>query len=223
MVREFYDQELSQLKEDILLMSVLVEKMVENAVSSLVNKDIDIAKAVIEEDDVIDAKEIEIQQMIVEIIARQQPVATDLRVIASAFKVINNLERIADKAVDIARVTIDLIDEPYMKELVDIPRMGELCIKMVNVIINSYINEDTSSFEEVIKMENTVDDLNRQIYHECIFYMIEDNKNIRQASKLLFVASYLERIGDHATNLFETVYYIVTGKYADIDDIELED
>jgi len=215
-----FDERLDKLHKEIMIMSSIVEEMLRDSVKSLINKDDDLARKVIERDDDVDEKEIMLQELCIKIIATQQPVATDLRTIASVFKILTNLERIADHAVNIAETTLDLIKEDYIKPLIDIPKLSEIALESVKISIDSYVNQDITTLDAMIDKENQIDSLFRKIYRDLLEYMIEDPKNIKQAARFTFVASYLERVGDHGTNIFESVHYIVTGEYKDFKDLE---
>jgi phosphate transport system protein len=219
-MRKEYDKELEMIKKEILLMSTITEKMLADSVAALENQDGILAQAVINRDDIVDNKEIELQLIVSQVIATQSPVATDLRRLASTYKIITNLERIADLAVNISKRVIELKDETYMKQLIDIPRECELAQQLLKLSIDAFIKEDIASMDTVIQLEDEIDALNLQIHHECLIYMMEKTKYIFQGSIFTFIGSYLERIGDHATNIFETVYYIVTGNYIDFNDLD---
>nr|WP_320026470.1 phosphate signaling complex protein PhoU [uncultured Acetobacterium sp.] len=221
-MRVEFNEELRMIKDEILLMSALTEKMLSDSVLALKSKDNELAKEVIERDDLVDAKEIELQLIVSKVIATQGPVATDLRRLAATYKIITNLERIADLAVNISKRVLELSDVVYMKRLVDIPRACELAQKLLKLAIQAFVHEDISRLREVVDLEDEIDALNIQIHHDCLAYMIDNTKNIHQGSVFIFVGSYLERIGDHATNIFETVFYIVTGDYIDFNDLDEE-
>lgn len=219
-MRKEYDKELNMIKDEILLMSTVSEKMLSDSVFALENQDVVIAKSVIERDDIVDKLEIELHLVVSRVIATQSPVATDLRRLASTYKIITNLERIADIAVNISKRVIELKDETYMKQLVDIPKECKLAQQLLKLSIQAFIDEDISRFKEVISMEDEIDRLKIEIQNECLDYMMQDPKNIHQGSVFITIGSYLERIGDHATNIFETVYYIVTGDFIDFNDLD---
>ncbi len=221
-MRVEYNEELRTIKDEILLMSAITEKMLSDSVLALKSKDCDLARSVIERDDLVDAKEIELQLIVSQVIATQGAVATDLRRLASTYKIITNLERIADLAVNVSKRVLELSDIVYMKRLVDIPRMCELAERLLKLAIQAFINEDIAKLREIVDLEDEIDALNIQIHHDCLAYMMDDSKNIHQGSVFIFVGSYLERIGDHATNIFETVFYIVTGDYIDFNDLTEE-
>ena len=217
-----YNKELKMIKDEILLMSTVTEKMLSDSVLALNSKDIELAKTVIERDDLVDAKEIELQLIVSQVIATQGPVATDLRRLASTYKIITNLERIADLAVNICQRVIEISEEIYMKPLIDIPLECELAKKLLKLSIQAFINEDISRLRDVVDLENQIDDINEAINRECMNYMMEDANNIHQGTVFCLIGGYLERIGDHATNIFETVFYIVTGNYIDFNDLDEE-
>lgn len=219
MMRKDYDQELKNIKNEILLMSAMAEKMLSDSVTALKTQDRELANSVIKRDDLVDAKEIELQIEVSQIIATQSPVATDLRRLASTYKIITNLERIADLAVNISQRVIELVDETYMKKLINIPREAELAERLLKMSIQAFIDEDITRLNEVVEIEDEIDATNVQLQRECLIYMMEKTKFIYQGSVFTFIGSYLERIGDHATNIFETVYYIVTGDYIDFNDL----
>jgi phosphate transport system protein len=221
-MRVEYNKELEMIKNEIMLMSTITEKMLSDSVFALNTKDVALARTVIERDDQVDVKEIELQLIVSKVIATQGPVATDLRRLASTYKIITNLERIADLAVNISKRVIELADEIYMKPLIDIPLECELAKKLLKLSMQAFIHEDISRLRTVIDLENQIDEINEAINHECMNYMMEDANNIHQGTVFCLIGGYLERIGDHATNIFETVFYIVTGNYIDFNDLNEE-
>ncbi|WP_350342615.1 phosphate signaling complex protein PhoU [Proteinivorax tanatarense] len=210
--RQDFHKELRNLIEELLYMGNLVEQSISNAVTALQRKDIKLAKEVIGGDERIDALELEIESTCLTLIARQQPMANDLRKIATALKIITDLERISDHAVDIAKICIKIDKEPLIKPLVDIPNMAVLTEKMVNKALKSFINEDVELAYEVCKDDDQIDSYHKQILGELMLYMDKECKNIEQATQLMFVSSSLERIGDHSTNICEWLIYMVTGE-----------
>ncbi|MCR1899032.1 phosphate signaling complex protein PhoU [Irregularibacter muris] len=211
-----FERELTQLHERILLMSSMVEEMLQQSIEALKNKDISLAQKVIKKDDGIDEKELEIQDFCIQLIARQRPLAKDLRLITASLKIITDLERIADHAVDISKITLQLSEESYIKPLIDIPRMAELAKLMMKDSIDSYVKENAEFAKEVAEKDDEIDHLFKQIYRELLVYMMEDPSKITQATHFLFVARYLERVADHTTNICEAVIYLVTGIYKDL-------
>lgn len=216
MTRNYFDKELQELQLSILKMSSIVEESLNLAITALRNKDIDMAKKVIDSDDIVDNLEYEIEDKCYKLIALQQPIAKDLRVIGTALKIISDLERIADHAVDISKITLRLCNEKYIKQLIDIPRMGEIACKMVKDSIDAYVNQDIKKAKEISKCDDEVDALHSQIFRELLLIMMEEPKKINQATHFLFVSKYLERIADHVTNICERIIYSVTSEHLNL-------
>lgn len=212
MAREIFHQQLEELQEELLKMGTLVEEAIHRAVRSLSEKDSALAHQVIDADDQVDEAELDIERRCLALFALQQPMATDLRLVGTALKFITDLERMADHAVDIAKITLRLEGQPLIKPLVDIPRMAELAQAMVREALASYVNRDAELAYAMIARDDEVDHLYGQIFRELLTYMMEDPRTIKQATHLIFVAMYLERIADHATNLGEWTIYMVTGE-----------
>lgn len=210
--RHTYDQELEALRKELLSMGKLVSEAIEDAVTSLARQDVDLARKVIDGDDAIDNLEISIEDKCMVLIARQQPMARDLRIISTGLKITTDLERMGDHAYDIANVTLRLANQPLIKPLVDIPRMAKMAQKMLYDSLEAYTRMDIALAEQVCLADDAVDDLYQQVFRELLTYMMEDPKTISQATQLIFVGRYLERIADHATNIAEWVIYLVTGQ-----------
>jgi phosphate transport system protein len=207
-----YDQELEALRQEILAMGYKVEQAIEMAIDSLVKQDVKLAEHVMNGDDEIDDMEVDIEDRCMVLIARQQPLAKDLRIIGTGMKIATDLERVGDHAFDIAKITIQLAGQHLIKPLVDIPRMAAMAQKMVLRSLEAYTKLDITLAEEVCRADDAVDDLYQQILRELLTYMLEDPRNITQSTQLLFVARYLERVADHATNIGEWVIYLATGQ-----------
>ncbi|PKM78885.1 MAG: phosphate transport system regulatory protein PhoU [Firmicutes bacterium HGW-Firmicutes-13] len=218
MGRKSFHAELEELQKDILKLGGLVEQAIYKGVKSLSEKNVNLAQEVIDNDDTIDHYELEIENKCLTLIARQQPMARDLRTIGTALKIITDLERMADHACDIARVTKRLEGQELIKPLVDVPRMAQLTQQMVADSLQAFIRRDTKLALEMIEMDHAVDNLYRQIFRELLVLMMEDPRNITQATYLLLVARNLERIADHATNLGEWIIYMVTGVRKELND-----
>lgn len=216
MVNESLGHEVQQLKEDLLKMGRLLEEQIARAVKALVEKDIDMAREVIEKDDIIDQMELDIEKNCLRLIALKQPMARDLRFIATALRIIVDIERMADHAEDISEVCIELYHQKYIKPLIDIPRMANIVSMMVEKALQALINEDIDLAMSLVPMEQEIDALYQQIFRELLSYMMQDAKTIPQAASLLLVAGHLERIGDHATNIAEMVIYVVDGRRIDL-------
>lgn len=213
MVRNSFDKELEHLQSLVVKMAGLVEESIENSIIALKKQDIELAKQVYESDDTIDDLEGKIEKICINLIARQQPLAKDLRTISTALKVITDMERIADQAADISELTIRMAEMKYIKPLIDIPIMADLAKKMVIKSIDSYIKQDIILAKEVCNGDDEVDDLFSKIVLELINIMKNNPETVEQATDLMFVVKYLERIGDHATNIAEWVVFNVTGSH----------
>ena len=218
MTRNIFDQELQGLQVSLLKMSSMVEETLSNSVKALKSQDIELAQRVIDSDDMIDDMEYAVEDKCLKLIALQSPLAKDLRIIATALKIITDLERIGDYAVDIARITIRLANETYIKELIDIPRMTEIAINMVKGAIDAYVHLDVEEAQNISKLDDEVDGLYKQIFRELMFMMMEDPKTIHQATYFLLISRYLERIGDHVTNICERIIYSVTSEHVNLND-----
>lgn len=210
--RQNYNQELAELRNDILEMGTQVELAIGQAIASLSTQDIEMAKQVMAGDDYIDNMESNIEDKCMVLIARQQPLARDLRIIGTGLKITTDLERVGDHAFDIAKIALDVAEQPLIKPLIDIPRMSAMAQKMLRDSLAAYINLDITLAEKVCVADDEVDDLYHQTFRELLTYMMEDPRNIKQATQLLFVARYLERVADHATNIGEWVIYLETGQ-----------
>lgn len=213
MVRHSFDKELENLKSLMVKMASLVEESIENSIIALKKQDIELAKQVFENDDAIDDLESKIEKVCINLIARQQPLAKDLRSISTALKIITDMERIADQAADISELTIRMAHMKYFKPLIDIPIMADLTKKMVIKSIDAYIKQDVDLAKEVCDSDDEIDDLFSKIVLELINIMKNNPETVEQATDFMFIVKYLERIGDHATNIGEWVVYNVTGSH----------
>ena len=211
-VRQNFDQDLEALRQELVRMGEIVQVSIKDAVEALAKRDKDLARRVMEGDDVIDRMQVEIEDRCISLIARQQPVATDLRVLGTGLKITTDLERIGDHAFDIAKIVLLIGDEPLIKPLVDIPRMAEISQQMLKDSLQAYLKLDIELAEQVCRADDRVDELYNQVFRELLTYMLEDTKKIKQATQLIFVARYLERIADHSTNVAEWVIYLATGE-----------
>jgi len=216
MVREVYHKDLHKLKEEILNMGSLVSIAIRDSVLSLKNRDVGMAQKVIEMDHEIDSLDHNIEEDCMRLLALQQPMARDLRLIISVLKMSIDLERMGDLALEIAVITKITAGSPPIKPLVDIPRMSDICQDMLKSIMNAFENKDIELARVVAKRDDEIDMLFDQVRRELISYMIEDPKKITGAQHLTFVARYLERIGDHITNLSENVVFMVTGERVEL-------
>ncbi len=213
MVRNSFDKELEHLHGLMVKMSAMVEESIENSVIAFKKQDVSLAKQVFESDDTIDDMESKIEKICINLIARQQPLAKDLRAISTALKIITDMERIADHAADIAELTIRMADLKQVKPLIDIPHMADLAKKMVTKSIDSYVKQDIALAKEVCDSDDDVDNLFSKIVLELINIMKNNPETVEQATDYMFIVKYLERIGDHATNIAEWVVFNVTGSH----------
>lgn len=212
-MRNSFDKALELLNNELIQMGGLVEERIESAVKALIDKDVTLAKSIIDGDVEVDEMERDIEAKCLKLILLQQPVAKDLRLISSVLKMITDLERIGDHARDISEITLLLSKEIYFKELVHIPQMAEATIYMVKKSIDAFVNLDMDLAYEVIKYDDKVDDLFDIIKEELIALIREDINNGEQAINFLMISKYLERIGDHAENIAEWVLFSILGKH----------
>ena len=207
-----FDEELKLLKNKLLEMAGAVEQAIYRSVKSLVSRDEKLAGEVIHNDRKINELELDVEDLCLKLLALHQPMAVDLRFIAAAMKINNDLERMGDQAVNIAERSADLIAQPPLKPLTDIPRMAEEAQKMVKDSIDAFVNGDAKLAQEICLRDSVVDSLNDQVFRELLTYMISNAATIERAVDLILVSRHLERIADHATNIAEEVIYIVEGK-----------
>jgi phosphate transport system protein len=207
-----YEQQLRLLKDKLLLMSHQAEQMIADAIRALIERRPSVAQEVISRDDTLDQLEVEIDNLCYEILALEQPVARDLRFIATALKIVRDIERIGDTAVNIAERAHELIQEPELKRLIALPIMADAAQRILKESLDAFVNEDDELAEKVVLSDRSIDDLYEQIFRELLTYMIEDTRNISRALKLIFIAKHLERVGDHSANIAEMVVFMVRGQ-----------
>lgn len=207
-----YEHQLRDLKDKLLLMSHKAEQMIADSIRALVERRPSLAEDVLRRDDEIDKLEIECDELCYEILALEQPVARDLRFIATALKIVKDIERIGDIGVNIAERALELIQEPEIKRLVDLPIMADAAQRILKESLDAFVNSDADLAESVIRNDNIVDGLYEQIFRELLTYMLEDPRSISRAIKLIFIAKHLERVGDHSANIAEMVVFLVRGK-----------
>lgn len=212
MMERHFDEELKELTKQLLKMSSLVEEAISRSIKALVERKADLAEEIIRTDKAIDILEIEIDELCLRLLVLYQPAAIDLRFITAVMKINGDLERISDQAVNIAERTQEIIKQPLLKPLIDIPRMAALAQKMVKDAIDALVNKDEALARDICKRDDEVDNLNDQVFRELLTYMIQDSKTITIAVELILVGRHLERIADHATNIAEDVIYFVKGK-----------
>ena len=206
-----YDEELKHLSDLIARMGGLAEKQLADAVQAIVKRDAALAARTIEADLRVDELEQEVDAFVVRLLALRQPMASDLREILAALKISSDLERIADYASNIGKRSIALSQSPPVKPAHVVPRMSQLAREMIRRVLDSYIEQDAEAAVEVWNADEEVDEMYTSLFRELLTYMMEDPRNITPCTHLLFVAKNIERIGDHATNIAETVYFLVHG------------
>lgn len=207
-----FNGELAELKDNLIEMSELVQNSLQQAIQSLVNKDRNLAQQVIDNDEKIDRMELDIEEQCLQLIALKHPVSKKLRVITCAIKTISDLERVGDRAANIAGASQYLASKQLVKPLIDIPRMAEITQSMLQDSLKAYLRGDVELAKSVWTKDKLVDQLNQQIFRELLTFMLEDPHTISRGIHLVFIADNLERIGDHAGNLAERIVYIVNGE-----------
>ena len=212
MLRVDLDRQLNHLQEEIALLANVVGKAIVRAVEALKDRDLAESQAVIDGDDYIDSKRYEIEELCIDLIATQQPMAGDLRAIIAMLHIAVELERMGDYAEGIAKISVLMGNEPPLKPLIDIPRMANKAGEMLRDSMDSLVERDLPKAEKVLDDDDEVDDLYDQVYRELLLFMIQDPRSIQRATYLLWAAHDLERIADRATNIAERVMYLITGR-----------
>ena len=218
MPREHYDQQLRSLQDDLLRLASLVEDSIGRSIQALKNQDIEEARRVIADDDQIDRRQYALEDKALLLIARQAPMAADLRMISAVISIASELERIGDYAEGIAKITIRGASEPLLKPLIDVPRMAEKAQRMLREAVDAFVNRDVEAARRLADEDNEVDQLTTQIQNELLAFMLRDPKNIERALHLIFVAHNLERVADRTTNIAERLIFLVTGEIVDLND-----
>ncbi|MBC7838043.1 MAG: phosphate signaling complex protein PhoU [Nitrospiraceae bacterium] len=212
MTQRHFDEELADLKTKLLRMAAQTEDQIDQALTALVTRDSALARVVIERDHQINALDVEIDEESIRLLALHQPAARDLRLVTTAMKIATELERISDLSENVSERVIELNEEPQLKPYIDIPMMGNMARVMVKHSIDAFVKEDAQLARKVLTDDDYVDDLMEQLFRELLSYMLEDTRTISRAIRLSFIAKYLERMADHATNIAELVVYLVEGK-----------
>ena len=211
MARHFHE-ELEALKQTLLAMGGLVEDQIRHVMQALVDRDDALASEVIERDRQVNAYDVEVDAQCVELLALHQPAAGDLRFITTAMKIVTDLERIGDQAVNIGQRVIELNREPQLKPYIDLPRMAARAQAMVKESLDAFVARDTELARRVRAEDDEVDALKEQIFRELLTFMMEDPRSIPRAIRLILISRCMERVADHATNIAEMVIYLVEGK-----------
>lgn len=207
-----FDDELKDLKAKLLHMGGMVEDQIRDAVRALVDRDSDLAREIIDNDRRVNTLDVEVDEDCLRLLALQQPAARDLRFITTAMKISTELERMSDLAENICERAIELNEEPQLKPYIDIPRMATWALQMVRESLDAFVAANSTLARKVCADDDFIDDLTQQLFRELLSFMIEDPQSITRAIRITFIAKYLERIADHATNVAELVVYMVEGK-----------
>jgi len=221
-MRKTFEQDIAQLKDDLLVLGSMVEKSTLDAVEGLKKRDIAAARAVLERDKQINARRFEIEGQVMVLIATQQPMAHDLRLLASFLEVAGELERMGDYAKGIATINIRMGEQALLKPLVDLPRMAQITTGMLRRALEAFVREDAQAAQLIPQEDDQIDQLYDQIYRELMTFVLEDPKNIQRANWLLWAAHNLERLSDRVTNICERTIFVVTGEIREIDTKEDE-
>ena len=223
--RETLDRQINELFDEVLVMGSMVEEAIIDSVESLKKRDIESARRIYYGDQRINEKRYEIENKCLTTIATQQPMATDLRIMAAIMEIITELERIGDYAKGIARINMLMSDEPLVKPLIDIPRMAELGLNMLKRALDAFVNQDAEAARNIPKEDDIVDALYNQVYRELLTYMIADPGTIDRSNYLIWVAHNLERMSDRVTNICERIVFVATGDILELDisDDEMRD
>ncbi len=216
MVRERFTQKILEVKQKVLKMGALVENIIDTSVTAMKTQDLDLARNVLKKDDAIDQLELEIEKDCMMLLALQQPLAKDLRTIASVLKIITDLERMGDNAVNIAEVILEIGEDPILNSLKDIPRMADIAQKMLKMSLDAFVNEDIALAQKAAERDEEVDRLYETVINDFLNIITEKRELAKQGTKLLFLGRYLERIADHSTNICERTIYMITGELKEI-------
>jgi len=208
-----FENELNELRRLILELGAKTELMTAKSIESLTKRDSEIAHEVIKQDREVNQLEIEVNEICMTMMALRQPTAVDLRFIVTGLKIASDLERVGDLAVNLSERAIELNEEPPLKRYIELPRMAEASSRMLRESLDSFLNDDVELANKVIQDDDEVDDMNEELFRELLTYMLDDPRNIGRASRLTYISKYLERVADHATNIAESVIFMVEGRH----------
>lgn len=217
-IRTTFHRKLREIQDEVLVMGSMVGRATTSSVKALKERDLDLANQVISDDLNVNQKRFEIEEKCVELIATQQPMASDLRIIIAILNITTEIERIGDYAIGIARIVIMIGDEPPLKPLIDIPRMTEKTNDMLRRSLDAFIDHDADAAKQIANEDDEVDNLYNQVFRELLTFMMEDPRTVTRATRLIWVAHNLERSADRVTNICERVVYLVTGKMQETSD-----
>jgi phosphate transport system protein len=215
-IRTTFRKKLREIQDEVLVMGSMAGKAIESSIKALKERDLNLAQQIIDDDLKVNQKRFEIEEKCVGLIATQQPMASDLRIIIAILNITTEIERIGDYAVGIARIVIMIGDEPPLKPLVDIPRMAEQTVGMLRRSLDALVNRDVEVARKISAEDELVDNLYDQVFRELLVFMAEDARTITRATRLIWVTHNLERAADRVTNICERVVFIVTGKMEEI-------
>ena len=207
-----FDEELKNLKQKLLHMADTAQEMVGLSVKALAERKETLSQQVFGLEKIVNHLEIEIEEEVLKLLALRQPAAGDLRLLTAILKINNDLERIADQAVNISELAVELLKQPPLKPLIDIPHMANLAQRMIKNSLDAFVQQDPALAKQVCLNDDDVDRINDQVFRELLTYMMQDPKSINRAVDLILVSRNLERVADHATNISEDVIFIVEGK-----------
>jgi phosphate transport system protein len=211
MTRTAFERQLTEIQDDMLILATMAEAAIERSIDALKDRNVELARQIIADDLKINEKRYNTEERCLELVATQQPLASDLRTIVAVLHIIVDLERIADHAEGNAKLALLLADEPPLKPYIDIPRMAQKGIEMLRASLEAFKDRDTDRARAICEMDDEVDALYEQVYRELLTYMIQDPQSIQRATYLIWVAHNLERIADRVTNICERVVFMVTG------------
>jgi len=215
-IRTTFHKKLREIQDEVLVMGSMVEKALMSSVKALKDRDLGLAQQIVTDDVKVNQKRFEIEERCIQLIATQQPMASDLRTIISALNIVSEVERIGDHAEGIAKIVLMIGDEPPLKPLIDIPRMTEKTVDMLHRSLDTFVKGDADTARKIVTEDDEVDNLYNQVFRELLTFMAEDPKTITRATRLIWVAHNLERSADRVTNICERVVYMVTGKMEEI-------
>ena len=218
MTREHYDQQLRGLQDDLLRLASLVESAIARSITALQHQDVEEARRIIVEDDIIDRRQYALEDKALLLIARQAPMAADLRMISAVISIASELERIGDYAEGIAKITIRGASEPLLTSLGDLPRMAEQALRMLREALDAFVSRDVAAARRLATEDNEIDSLTSRIQDDLLGHMLRDPRTIERAIHLIFVAHNVERVADRTTNIAERLIFLVTGEIVDLND-----
>ena len=214
--RTAFHKRLREIQDDVLAMGSMVSKAMLRSIDALKNRELELSHQIVTDDKKINQKRFEIEEKCIELIATQQPMASDLRIILAVLNIVSEVERIGDYAEGIAKIAIMIGDEPPLKPLIDIPRMAEMTVDMLRRSLDAFVNRDAEAAKNISTEDDSIDHLYDQVFRELLVFMAEDPKTITRATRLIWVAHNLERAADRVTNICERVVFVVTGKMEEI-------